>query len=50
MRHILVLTGENQSEITPLEYIETAINIIKKRFSSVSIEMFPMDEEEYRCV
>lgn len=46
MRHILVLTGENR-QITPFDYIETAINIIKKRFSSVSIEMFPMDQEEY---
>ncbi|MDX9786373.1 MAG: 2-iminoacetate synthase ThiH [Desulfobacterales bacterium] len=46
MRHILVLTGENR-EITPIDYIEAAIQIIKKRFSSVSIEMFPMDTDEY---
>jgi 2-iminoacetate synthase len=49
MRHILVLTGENR-KVTPLDYLETAINIIKKRFSSVSIEIFPMDEAEYRCL
>lgn len=47
MHHILVLTGENR-QVTPIDYIETAINIIKKRFSSVSVEMFPMDEDEYR--
>ncbi len=47
MRHILVLTGEDRN-VTPFEYVESAIQIIKKYFSSVSIEMFPMDEIEYR--
>jgi 2-iminoacetate synthase len=47
MKHILVLTGEAR-QVTPMDYIEEAIRIIKKRFSSISIEMFPMDTEEYR--
>jgi 2-iminoacetate synthase len=47
MKHILVLTGEAR-QVTPMDYIEEAIGIIKKRFSSISIEMFPMDTEEYR--
>lgn len=47
MKHILVLTGEAR-EVTPMDYIEDAIRIIKQRFSSVSIEMFPMDTAEYQ--
>lgn len=47
MKHILVLTGEARP-VTPLSYIEDAVKILKKRFSSISIEMFPMDEAEYR--
>lgn len=47
MKHILVLTGEAR-QVTPMDYIEDAIRIIKQRFSSISIEMFPMDVEEYR--
>lgn len=47
MKHILVLTGEART-VTPMDYIEDAIRVIRKRFSSVSIEMFPMDEAEYR--
>lgn len=47
MKHILVLTGEAR-EVTPMDYIEAAIGIIKKRFASVSIEMFPMETDEYR--
>ena len=34
MRHILVLTGENR-KVTPIDYIESAIRILKKRFSSI---------------
>jgi 2-iminoacetate synthase len=47
MKHILVLTGE-APDITPLAYIEDAVAIIKKRFPSVSIEVFPMEEDGYR--
>ena len=30
-----------------MDYIESAIRILKKHFSSISIEMFPMDTDEY---
>jgi 2-iminoacetate synthase len=46
MKHILVLTGE-APDITPIDYIEEAVGIIKKRFPSVSIEVFPLEETEY---
>jgi 2-iminoacetate synthase len=47
MRHLLMLTGEAR-EATPMDYIEAAVRLLKKYFASVSIEMFPMREEEYR--
>jgi 2-iminoacetate synthase len=47
MKHILVLTGE-APDITPLEYIEDAVAVIRKCFPSVSIEVFPMEEDGYR--
>ncbi|MBI5897084.1 MAG: radical SAM protein, partial [Desulfobacterales bacterium] len=47
MRHLLVLTGEAR-EVTPMAYIEAAIRRLKQCFASISIEMFPMQEAEYR--
>ncbi len=47
IRHILVLTGE-APQITPMEYLEDTIMLLKKYFSSIGIEMFPMDEDAYR--
>ena len=47
LRHLLLLTGEARSE-TPLDYLEQSVRLLKKHFASVSIEMFPMQEDEYR--
>lgn len=47
MQHLLVLTGE-APEVTPPEYIEAALRLLKRYFASVSIEMFPMEEVDYR--
>jgi 2-iminoacetate synthase len=47
MRHLLLLTGEARSE-TPLDYLEKSVRLLKKYFASVAIEMFPMQEDEYR--
>ncbi len=47
MQHILLLTGEAKHQ-TPISYLEEAVRCLKKYFASVSIEMFPMDEDEYR--
>lgn len=46
MQHILILTGEAPA-VTPVEYFEEAVKLLKGYFSSVSIEIFPMDEEQY---
>ena len=46
IRHILVLTGEAPAK-TPLSYLTAAMEILKKYFSSIALEMFPMDEDAY---
>ncbi|MCI5188735.1 MAG: 2-iminoacetate synthase ThiH [Candidatus Electrothrix sp. AS4_5] len=49
IRHILILTGEAPAQ-TPLSYLEEAVKIMKKYFSSIALEIFPMDEEDYRVL
>jgi 2-iminoacetate synthase len=49
MRHILVLTGESRPVASP-EYIREAVSIISDSFSSVSIEVYPMSQEEYSAL
>lgn len=44
--HLLALTGESRKE-TPVSYIKDCVNILKKHFSSVSIEIYPLPQEEY---
>jgi 2-iminoacetate synthase len=44
--HILILTGEAYSK-TPLDYLIDAVKLLKKYFSSVSIEVYPMDTQDY---
>jgi len=48
IQHILFLTGESR-KATPMEYLVDAVTCLKKYFASVSIEIFPMDEDEY-CI
>ncbi|MCD2346666.1 2-iminoacetate synthase ThiH [Clostridium guangxiense] len=47
MRNIIVLTGESKVH-TPVSYIRDAIKILKKYFSSICIEIYPLEVEEYR--
>ncbi|EYE88662.1 thiamine biosynthesis protein ThiH [Fervidicella metallireducens AeB] len=47
LRHILLLTGESKKE-TPISYIKDAINILKKYFESITIEIYPLTENEYK--
>jgi 2-iminoacetate synthase len=46
MRHILMLTGE-APELTPIDYLMAAVETLKRYFASISIEIFPMDTDEY---
>lgn len=45
--HILLVTGEANSTVG-VEYIKNAIQLIRSKFANISIEVQPMDEEEYR--
>ncbi|MFH2091332.1 MAG: 2-iminoacetate synthase ThiH [Pseudomonadota bacterium] len=49
IRHILVLTGEAPAK-TPLTYLEDAVKIMKRYFSSIALEIFPMDTADYRVL
>ncbi len=47
LQHILILTGESE-QITPLSYIKECIQLLKKYFTSISIEIFPLKTNEYK--
>lgn len=47
IRHILVLTGEAPAK-TPMSYLTGTMGVLRKYFSSIALEMFPMDEDDYR--
>ncbi|RXJ01335.1 2-iminoacetate synthase ThiH [Anaerobacillus alkaliphilus] len=49
LKHILVLTGESKTH-TPVSYIAEAVKVLKKYFSSVAIEINPLDTEEYKLL
>jgi 2-iminoacetate synthase len=46
-RHILLVTGENPRD-AGVDYIENAIRLVKPYFSSISIEVQPLKEAEYK--
>ncbi len=47
IKHLLLLTGEAK-KIADTEYLMMAVDILKRYFSSISLEVYPMDEGEYR--
>ncbi len=47
IRHILLLTGEAK-KIANLDYIKMAVRALKQYFSSISIEIYPLQTDEYR--
>ncbi|MFA4905981.1 MAG: 2-iminoacetate synthase ThiH [Candidatus Margulisiibacteriota bacterium] len=48
-QHVLMLTGESK-EIVPVDYLREAVKCLKKIFVSVSIEVYPLSEAEYRSL
>lgn len=46
IRHILLLTGEDYRN-TPIRYLAEAARLLRDRFSSISIEVYPLKEEDY---
>lgn len=49
LKHILVLTGESK-RVAPVEYILECIDVLKRYFSSISIEIYPLSGDEYADV
>lgn len=47
IRHILVLTGEAPKKASP-DYLEEAVSLLRRYFSSVAIEIYPLSGEGYR--
>jgi 2-iminoacetate synthase len=46
LKHILILTGD-APKIATMEYLENCCKILKKYFSSISIEIFALTRDEY---
>lgn len=46
LKHILILTGESRKK-SSVNYIKECIECLKQYFTSISIEVYPLDEEEY---
>jgi 2-iminoacetate synthase len=46
IRHLLVLTGESRQKAPPA-YLEGAIRVLQKHFTSIALEVYPLTEEEY---
>lgn len=46
LRHILILTGESQ-KYSPLDYILDAVEILKRYFTSIGIEIYPLGDDGY---
>jgi 2-iminoacetate synthase len=46
LKHILILTGESR-EHSPVSYIRDCVSILRKHFSSIAIEIYPLAEDEY---
>ena len=47
IENILLLTGESY-KITPVFYLKEAVQIAKRYFPSISLEVHPMEENDYR--
>jgi 2-iminoacetate synthase len=46
-RHILLLTGDSPVQ-TPVDYLEEAIEILSRRFESIAVEVYPLEQHDYQ--
>lgn len=46
LRHIIILTGESPYH-SSVEYIKECVMVLKKYFSSIAIEIYPLKQNEY---
>ncbi|UCH94228.1 MAG: 2-iminoacetate synthase ThiH [Candidatus Aminicenantes bacterium] len=47
IQNILLLTGESRS-MTPVDYIKTAVTAAKDYFPGISLEVYPLEVDEYK--
>jgi len=47
LQHILILTGESR-KMSSVSYLKMCIRILKKYFSSISVEIYSLEELEYK--
>ena len=47
IKHILLLTGEAAKK-ADMNYLKMAVGVLKKYFTSISIEIYPLEESEYK--
>lgn len=47
IRHVIILTGEAPNR-AGLAYLKECLNVLKKYFSSITLEVYPMVTEDYR--
>ena len=46
IQNVLLLTGDSR-KMSPVSYIKEAVEEAKKYFASISIEVYPLEVEEY---
>ncbi|SEM43337.1 tyrosine lyase ThiH [Syntrophus gentianae] len=46
LQHILLLTGESKKK-SPVGYLRDCAGVLKRHFSSIAIEVYPLSEEDY---
>jgi len=46
LQHILLLTGESKKE-SPVGYLRDCVQVLRRHFSSVAIEVYPLSGEDY---
>ncbi len=49
LRHILILTGESR-RMSPVSYLADCTRVLLEYFSSVSIEVYPLETKEYETL
>lgn len=49
LKHILILTGESRKE-SPVSYMIECVQVLKKYFTSIGIEVYPLEREEYAAL
>lgn len=49
LKHLIILTGESATQ-SPVSYIADCVAVLKKYFTSISIEIYPLTVEEYQTL